>query len=171
MRGALLNHTTFWRVLGTRNASEPILSDLLTAWRSALTDKPLDACAVTSLEIRDRVQPMGDLTVDLRTRDTEERVVVALQHRAGPPLLHRAPLHSCASAVKDPAAGGARAPGRSPPYPYLQPPMHTLTFSDCSAATGALRREPGLALQLFALRPCSEAMARMGQREIGRAHV
>ena len=90
LRGALLYDATFSRIMGTRNTSEPILIDLLAAWRAALTGKPAGACAVASLEIMDRtvlgnaLRSRGELIVDLRMQDDEGHMIVEVQHRAEP---------------------------------------------------------------------------------------
>jgi len=195
LSGALLYDATFSRILGTRNASEPILADLLAAWRAALTGKPADTCAVASLEIMDRtvlgsaLRSRGELVVDLRMQDAEEHMIVEVQHRAEPLFSHRALVYSCADVVEqhvrsraavDPAADDAKAFKLSP---HLLRPVHSLAFCDYDFAPGApfpkptlkvkstgwrtteFKREPDLALQIFRLRPCSEAMGRLLQRE------
>ena len=195
LHGALLYDATFTRILGTRNASEPILADLMAAWRAALTGQPADACAVASLEIMDRtvlgsaLRSRGELTVDLRMQDAEEHMIVEVQHRAEALFPRRALVHSCADVVEqhvrsraamDPATDDAKAFRISP---HLLRPVHSLAFCDYDFAPGApyprpalkakstgwrapeFKREPDLALQIFRLRPCSEAMGRLGQRE------
>ena len=196
LSGALLYDATFSRILGTRNASEPILSGLLAAWRAALTGKPADASAFESLEIMDRtvlgsaLWSQGELIVDLRMRGAEEHMIVEVQHRAEPLFPHRALVYSCADVVEQHVRTRAAInPATTIDAkafkinPHLLRPVHSLAFCDYDFSTGApwpgnslkvkstgwrtteFKRELDLALQVFRLRPCSEAMERLGQRE------
>ena len=185
--GALLCNATFKRILGTRNTSEPILAGLLAAWRAALTGKPADACAVASLELMDRtvsgnaLRSRGDLIVNLRMRDDEGHMIVDVQHRAEPLFPHRAQLFTCADVVEQ----HVRSRDDTKANPHLLLPVHSLAFCEYDCVPGAsyprpilekgeikgwrkaelLKREPDLALQIFRLRPDSEAMRSLGQRE------
>ena len=116
---AFLYDATFSRILGTPNASEPILSDLLTAWRAALTRRPVDADVVSKVKIVGRtvlgavLRTKGELMVDLRMRDADENLIVEVQHRAEPLFSHRTLVYASADVVEqhvssrqDPARGG-----------------------------------------------------------------
>jgi len=196
LRGALLYDATFSRILGTRNTSEPILVHLLAAWRAALTGKPVDACAVDSVEIMDRtvlgntLRSKGELVVDLRMRDDEEHMIVEVQHRAEPLFTHRALVYSCADVVEQHVRSRAAVDSdtddteASKLSPHLLRPVNSLAFCDYDFAPGApypmptlkvkstgwrksksFKRKPELALQIYRLLPCKEAMGNLGQRE------
>ena len=105
------------RVLGTRGVSEPILGELLGAWRSARTGSrtaAVDAkiCDPTVLA-GSAPRGLGDLVVDVRARDTDEHFVVEVQHRAERLFPHRAVLYAAAEIVAQHITkAGAKGPAK-----------------------------------------------------------
>ena len=123
--GSLCVDHTFSRVLGTRNVSEPILTDLISAWRLAQTGDKF--ANIESVEICDRtVHPgaaphsKGELVVDVRAAFSDESFLVEVQHRVEARFPHRAVIYAAAeivaSHVKNPGA-----PARG---------VHSLSFCD-----------------------------------------
>ena len=205
LSGALLYDVTFSRILGTRGASEPILTDLLSAWRAGLTGNKV--APISDLKIIERavlgsiVRNKGELIVDLRMRDSDEHMIVEVQHRPEPHFPHRALLYASADVVEQhvlnraaaddlrqsvKSSGGGEEEKPKGFNPHLLRPVHSLAFCDYDFAPGAASsmaplkarsvlwrrssafvREKELALQVFRLLPCSEAMGRLGQRTQG----
>ena len=205
LSGALLYDVTFSRILGTRGASEPILTDLLSAWRAGLTGNKV--APISDLKIIERavlgsiVRNKGELIVDLRMRDSDEHMIVEVQHRPEPHFPHRALLYASADVVEQhvlnraaaddlrqsvKSSGGGEKEKPKGFNPHMLRPVHSLAFCDYDFAPGAASsmaplkarsvlwrrssafvREKELALQVFRLLPCSEAMGRLGQRTQG----
>jgi hypothetical protein len=131
--GALCTDATFTRVLGTRGASEPILAELLGAWRAARMPHRADAAGPLEATLCDRsVLPSaaprgrGELIVDVRARNSDEHFIVAMQHRPEPHFSHRCVLyasaevlaqHSAKSAAKSAAKLAAKSAAKSAASP------------------------------------------------------
>jgi hypothetical protein len=117
--GALCLDATFRRVLGTRGVSEPILAELLGAWRAARSrgrvrfDAPTVDAALCDPAVFAGTAPrgLGDLVVDVRARDSDEHFVVEVQHRAEKLFPHRAVLYAAAELVAQHVAKGTAKPG------------------------------------------------------------
>ena len=174
--GALCYDHTFTRLLGTRGESEPILKDLVAAWRAARTGGAAQAAADdVDVEILDRqvlagAQPRGkgDLVADVRLRGGKDTFIVEVQHRVEPSFPRRALLYASAEFVS-----------RHMADPASQRPVHTIAFCDFDFARGrdgirsglsAWRKaEPPLtpaterAVHFYNLLPSAAAMASMGQ--------
>jgi hypothetical protein len=178
--GALCTDATFTRVLGSRGESEPILLDLLSAWRQAQTGDA--SAAVADVVIGDRkvidgrgLHSKGGLSVDMRAVGDDESYLVEVQHRPEAFFPHRALIYSAAEVVAHHMSNPAGLTARR---------VHTLAFCDydfqalsksaekkATVATGflstkssrwrtdAYKRNEALALQVFGLHASPRAMA------------
>ena len=124
--GALCTDATFTRVLGSRGASEPILIELLSAWRQAQTGD--GTAAVRDVAISDRrvnegqgMHARGALVVDVRAEGDGESYLVEVQHRAEAFFPHRALLYSAAEVVTHHLSNPGSLEARR---------VHTLAFCD-----------------------------------------
>ena len=156
--GALCTDATFTRVLGSPGMSEPILVDLLSAWRQVQTGDA--SAAVEDVAISDRrvhdgegMHARGALVVDVRAAGDGESYLVEVQHRAEALFPHRALIYSAAEVIahhlRDPGSPKARR-------------VHTLAFCDYDfQEKEGLRRsgggsggggDPGLSLSAAATR-------------------
>ena len=99
--GALCTDATFTRVLGSRGASEPILIDLLSAWRQAQTGD--GTAAVRDVSISDRrvnegqgMHARGALVVDVRAEGDGESYLGSSRRRPPRERRRRArPARAC----------------------------------------------------------------------------
>ena len=112
--GALLTNSTFKRILGTPGVSEPILSELVSAWRAArapagtpAADVALDTTLCDSAVFRGAARNFGGLVVDVRARNSEEHFVIEVQHRPEVLFPHRAVLYGAAEVLAQHATKSA----------------------------------------------------------------
>ena len=174
----------FTRVLGSRGASEPILIDLLSAWRQAQTGD--GTAAVRDVAISDRrvnqgqgMHARGALVVAVRAEGDGESYLIEVQHRAEAFFPHRALLYSAAEVVTHHLSNPGSLEARR---------VHTLAFCDYDfmekegvqsggggggapggpslrtaatrwRATASHTRNPARALQVFGLHVSPRAMA------------
>ena len=104
--GALLTNSTFKRILGTPGVSEPILSELVGAWRAArappgapVVDAAIEATLCDSTVFRGAVRKLGGLIVDVRARNSDEHFVIEVKHRPEVLFPHRAVLYAAAEVL------------------------------------------------------------------------
>lgn len=177
--GALCTDATFTRVLGSPGESEPILLDLLSAWRQAQTGDASAAVAAVVIGNRKVIEghglhAKGALTADVRAVGDDESYLVEVQHRAEATFPHRALIYSAAEVVAHHMSNPAGLTARR---------VHTLAFCDydfqelsnrakkkATASTGflsskssrwrtdAYQRDEALALQIFGLHASPRAM-------------
>ena len=182
-QGALCYDRTFTRLLGTRGTSEPILKDLIGAWRAARTDGAAQASAEgVDVEIVERQvltgampRGKGDLIADVRLHGGGDNFIVEVQHRVEPLFPRRALLYAAADLVSQHLEGPFAT------QVAKQRPVHTLAFCDFDFTRGregavlrtgmnAWRKaappvEPRTerAVHVYSLLPCAADMARLGQ--------
>lgn len=182
--GSLCSDYTFTRILGTRNKSEPILRDLFSAARIAITGDPnavVQEVNILDRKVFDGVAPLskGEVLVDVRAKDLDSNYIVVLQRRKEPEFAQRALLYTAAEIVEQHV-------GKRKKLKLDLRPVHLLAFCDYDfggsmkhdgiAATSTRWRnsssrkaDPSKALQMYALQPKADFLGRI--KGIGNAHL
>ncbi len=121
--GSLCYDHVFKRILGTKDQSEEILVDMLSAWRMAVTGD--SSSTVEKVEIigtgvkeGEGVHDKGALTVDVLAKDAANNFIVEVQHRTEALFPHRALSYAAADIAGQP--------------PGALRPVHVLAFCDFS---------------------------------------
>ena len=187
--GALCYDSTFTRVLGTRGTSEPILKDLVGAWRAAReggaarasdgggVDVEILESKVRSGAATPPVRIKGHVVADVRLRGGEDSFLVDVQHRVEPLFPGSALLYASSAKLVSQHLAETSVSTATGVWP-----VHTLAFCDLDFASGrsiggvgttlrAWRKaSPPLAprtervVHAYSMQPCADVMARLAQQ-------
>ena len=122
--GSLCYDHVFKRILGTKNQSEEILVDMLSAWRMSVTgdrSSIVEEVEIIGTGVKEGagVHEKGALTVDVRARDAASNYTVEVQHRTEALYPHRALAYAAADIAGQPPGAPLR-------------PVHVLAYCDFS---------------------------------------